>query len=156
MIPPRETIYAKLFSVLQAASNFATVSRKYTPASNLIDGQCPALFMIQVKERYHHTPTNMPPINTLHLDVVVVVSVPSMTEPVGTETVIPASLLNPVLDGIDAAFQPDNQSTGQFTLGGLVKRCYIEGEITTDEGTMAPKAMAVVPVEILLANPATA
>lgn len=112
--------------------------------------------MIQVKERYHHTPTNMAPINTLHLDVVVVVSVPSMTEPVGTETVIPASLLNPVLDGIDAALQPDNPSLNYFTLGGLVRRCYIEGEITTDEGTMAPKAMAVVPIEILLANPATA
>jgi hypothetical protein len=156
MTPARETIYAKLFSVLQGAANFQTVSRKYTPATNLTDGQCPALFMVQVKERYHHSPTNLPPLNTLHVDVVVVVSVPTMTEPTGAETVIPASLLNPVLDGIDAALQTDNPSTNQFTLGGLVKHCYIEGEIMTDEGTMAPKAMAVVPIEILLANPSTA
>ena len=59
----------------------------------------------------------------------------------------PATGLNNLLDAVQAAFAPD-APTGQFTLGGLVAWCRMEGQITKSPGDLDGQAIAVADVLI--------
>jgi hypothetical protein len=155
MTPTREQIYTALLAALKKTAGFQVITRRYVDPSTLVDAQCPALIQVEIAEHSKHTQKNMPPIATLRVDATVVVCVPSITQILGQEQDVPQALLNPILDAVDAALAPDNPSKNKFTLGGLVEHCYIEGEILKDQGVLFPKAAAVIPIEILLANPAT-
>jgi hypothetical protein len=155
MKPTREQVYLALLAKLQTVANFVTVSRRFIDPNNLTEGLCPALIQIEVDEDSKHIQRNLGPIMTLHVDVTIVVCLPQINEAIGQETQFPQTILNPIIDAIEAAFAPDNISKNKFTLGGLVEHCYIEGKIEKDQGVLFPKALAIVPVEILLANPAT-
>lgn len=155
MIPSREQIYTALLATLKKTAAFQVVTRKYVDPSTLVDAQCPALIQLEISEHSKHTHPNMSPISVLRVDATVVVCVPQITQVIGQEQDVPQQLLNPLLDAIDAALAPDNPSRSKFTLGGLVEHCYIEGEILKDQGVLFPKAAAVIPIEILLSNPAT-
>jgi hypothetical protein len=64
--------------------------------------------------------------------------------------VVPETMLNNLLDAIDAAMAPDNAQSRLFTLGGLVAWCRIVGRIEKDTGDLDGQAMARVPIEILV------
>ena len=63
----------------------------------------------------------------------------------------PTTILNPLLDTIEAALAPfaggDIAANAQ-TLGGLAYRAWIDGKIETDEGTLGGQAVAIVPIRI--------
>jgi hypothetical protein len=67
------------------------------------------------------------------------------------ELTSPATVLNPLLDAVEAALAPDPVGHVQ-TLGGLVSHCWIAGRIQTDEGVLGGQAVAIVPVEILVSG----
>jgi len=62
----------------------------------------------------------------------------------------PATILNPLLDAVEAALAP-SPATGIQDLGmpNVVQHAYISGKIETDEGVLGDQAIAIVPVEIL-------
>lgn len=64
--------------------------------------------------------------------------------------VIPASLMNPILDQVDSMFNPDNLADYALTLGGLVSHAAINGTVITDEGLLDDQAVVVIPIEILV------
>ena len=67
------------------------------------------------------------------------------------EATQPATVLNPLLDAIEAAPAPGGEGTVQ-TLGGLAEHAWIAGKIETDEGVLGGQTVAIVPVEILAAG----
>lgn len=64
------------------------------------------------------------------------------------DTIIPSSLMNPILNAVFAAFKPTPPGDRQ-TLGGIVYNVSFSGRIMTDEGLLGPQAVAVIPVEVL-------
>jgi hypothetical protein len=65
-------------------------------------------------------------------------------------TVIPSSLMNPILDQVDNMFSPNDLQDFAVTLGGLVSHVAINGEIITDEGVLGDQAISIVPIEVLV------
>lgn len=65
---------------------------------------------------------------------------------------IGASLLNEVIDALDAAFalSGEDLAIGRNTLGGLVYHCRIDGRIMKDPGDLDGDAVLIVPVKIIL------
>ena len=63
-------------------------------------------------------------------------------------------MLNPLLDAVVAALAPGGAdlAVNAQTLGGLVSHCWLAGKIETDEGALGGQAVAILPVEIVLAN----
>lgn len=64
--------------------------------------------------------------------------------------VIPASLMNPILDEVDNLFRVDDFANYSLTLNGLVSHVAINGEMITDEGVLGDQAICIVPIEILV------
>lgn len=139
---PRETLYAGLFARLVAATGVITASRRLLHWSEVSASVMPALFLAQKTEVPEHI-TGLPPRWTLTADVYLYVS---ESDP----ALAPAPLLNGLLDVVEACLAPDPISNVQ-TLGGLCSHCRIAGPVTTDEGTLGDIAVAIVPLEIVLA-----
>lgn len=139
----RENIYAALYSRLAAIPGLRTTGRKLRHWSDVDASQQPALFMTQ--GRQIATPGDpargVPTKWTLMADVYIYVRTD------GDQ--IPGTVMNPLLDALDAVMAPDNQMQRVQTLGGLVERCWIEGEIETDDGALGDQAVAIIPIRIL-------
>jgi len=136
----REPIYSALFTRLSGIAGLKTKSRILKHWNDVPPEQRPALFMSQGSE----TPTTVtgePQKWLLMVDVYVYVHTDGTTPP--------GSVLNPILDAIEAIF-PLHPITGKHTLDAPgVEWARIEGQIQTDEGTLGHQAMAVVPIQIL-------
>jgi len=135
----RETIYSALFARLSAAGPFVTTSRKLKHWNDVKPPQQPAMFQAQKTEVPQQTP-GLPTKWMLATDVYVYARAP------GSST--PSTIINPLLDAIEAALAPD-PITNKCTLGGLVQHAWIDGEIQTDEGTLGDQTVAIIPIRIL-------
>jgi hypothetical protein len=143
----REPIYAALFTRLSAAASFNTASRRLRHWSDVTSAEQPALFQAQKSEAAQRL-RGQPPKWTIDVDVYVYAQAPD-------DQTSPAAVLNPLLDAIEAALAPagaDAVTSGAQTLGGLVSHCWIAGKITTDEGVLGGQAVAIVPIEIVVAG----
>lgn len=139
----REPIYTALFALVSAATGLKTVGRRLKHFEEIGFADQPALFMVQKSETSKVT-TKMPTVWTLHVDVVL------YGTNSGQQSVAPMSSLNPIVDAISASLLPSAPTMEEQTLGGLVERCRIEGEIVTDEGSLGDQAVVVIPVTILV------
>jgi len=139
----REPIYAALFALVQSAAPFVTVSRRLRHWSDVGAAEQPALFMIQKTETAEER-RPLPVKWRASVDLYVYAQAPD-------ETTAPSTVLNPLLDALEAALAPDPVSHVQ-TLGGLVQHCWIAGRIATDEGVLGGQSVAIVPVEILVSG----
>jgi hypothetical protein len=140
----REAIYAALWALAAEAENFATASRRLRHWSDVGPAEQPALFMSEkgaVAEQ--RPPRGSPPVWKLYADLFVYVH---SADPY----LAPATILNPLLDAIEAALMPA-PATGIQDLGlpAMVQHAYIAGKIETDEGILGDQAIAIIPVEIL-------
>ncbi|NHR05729.1 hypothetical protein HA052_11010 [Chromobacterium haemolyticum] len=139
----REHIYAALFERLKAIPGLRTTSRRLKQWGDVDSSQQPALFLAQGRETA--TPGDpargVPTKWLLHPEVYLYVRT--------TGNQAPGTVMNPLLDAIEAVTKPDNPMQRVQTLGGLVERCWIEGDIETDEGTLGDQAVAIVPFRIL-------
>jgi hypothetical protein len=68
----------------------------------------------------------------------------------GSPDVIPSTQMHLCLDALDKAMLPDDPTRNIFTLGRLVYRCWIEGDIIKVPGDLDGQGMAMVPIHILL------
>jgi hypothetical protein len=140
----REPIYEALFALLSAIPGLVTTSRRLQHWSKVEPASQPALFQAEGPE--NQVPRKgFPAKVTLRCDVYLYVNT-------GNDmSVVPGPIINPLMDAIEAALAP-NPATGFQTLGGTVSHCWIEGEITTDEGVLGPQAIKIIPVFILINN----
>jgi hypothetical protein len=139
----REAIYAALFARIAGAANFVTTARRLRHWSGLTPAEQPALFMRQKSEVATVTTLGAPTVWTLLVDLYVYAHA-------GDPYVAPATVLNPLVDGVEAALAP-LAATGLQNLGlpTMVQHAYIAGKIETDEGVLRDQAVAIIPVEIL-------
>ena len=139
----RESIYAALWALAAGASSFASANRRLRHWTDLAPGEQPALFL---SEKGGHAATKVlgtPIVWSLYADFYIYVH---SSDPY----LAPATLLNPLLDAIEAVLAP-SPATGVQNLGlpTMVQHAYISGKIETDEGVLGDQAIAIVPVEIL-------
>jgi hypothetical protein len=139
----REPIYEALFALLSGAADFSTASRRLRHWSAVEAAEQPALFQVQKRETAKES-QGSPTEWRAEIDVYVYCQAPDDETP-------PTSVLNPLLDALEAALLPAGAdlATGTQSLGGLVKHCWIAGAIETDEGALGGQAVAIVPIEIL-------
>ncbi len=136
----REAIYQALFAELAAIPGLSLASRKLKHWNDVPQPNQPALFLVQKGEETQRA-SSLPPRRTLMAEVYLYARSEDPAVP-------PASLLNPLLDAVEAALLPD--ASGNQTLGGLVQHAWIEGKTETDEGVLGEQAVAIVPVTILV------
>jgi hypothetical protein len=137
----REAIYGALFAKVAAAAGFATTSRRLRHCSYVVPAEQPALFQVQKSETARRG-AGLPPKWTLALDLFVYAHA-------SDDATAAATVMNPLIDAIEAALAPDPVTNVQ-TLGGLVAHCWIAGKVETDEGVLGGQAVAIVPIEILV------
>ena len=139
----REAIYSALWSLAAGAAHFASANRRLRHWADLAPAEQPALFMSE-KGGYAVTKAlGGPTIWTLHADFYIYAH---SSDPY----LAPATLLNPLVDALEAALAP-SPATGIQNLGlpAMVQHAYIAGKVETDEGVLGDQAIAIVPVEIL-------
>ena len=139
----REPVYAALFALVQNAAPFVTASRRLRHWSDVAAAEQPALFAIQKSETAEER-RPLPVKWRARVDLYLYAQAPDELTP-------PATVMNPLLDAVEAALAPDPASHVQ-SLGGLVQHCWIAGRIETDEGVLGGQAVAIVPVEILVSG----
>lgn len=140
----REAIYTALFAKLSGIPGVVTQARKLRHWSDVPASEQPAIFCVQGNQSAQpgDPARGLPTKWTLAADIYVY----ARTD--GNQT--PGTVMNPILDAIDAELKPDNPMTRTQTLGGLVERCWIEGDIQTDEGALGDQAVAIVPIRMLV------
>jgi hypothetical protein len=139
----REIIYSALFALAASAADFATAGRRLRHWSDVAPAEQPALFMSEKGGRARVKTLGAPIEWTLYADFWIYAYS-------GDPNVAPASLLNPLLDALEAALA-SVPTTGIQNLGlpAMVQHAYIAGKVETDEGTLGDQALAIVPVEVL-------
>lgn len=137
----REAIYSALFNKVSGAAGFITASRRLQMWTELSANQQPALFQAQKGETVNQQ-KGKPPKYTLSVEIYIYAKSDDPNVP-------PSSILNPLIDAVEASITPD-PVTGVQNLGvGGVSHCWIEGKIETDEGVLGDQAIAIIPVSIL-------
>jgi hypothetical protein len=139
----REPIYRALWELARASGAFATASRRLKHWSDVSPAEQPALFMSEKGSVAKVKALGAPVLWTLFADLYIYAH---SSDPYSA----PATILNPLLDAVEAALSPV-PATGVQDLGlpALVQHAYIAGKVETDEGTLGDQAIAIVPVEIL-------
>jgi hypothetical protein len=134
----REPIYAALFAKLSSSYTFVTASRRLKHWSDVPPADQPALFLTQERE----TAATTPGLNTVWQGRASVYLYANTGENI---EIAPSTILNPMVDAIEATLKPDPISNKQ-TLGGLVQHVWIEGDIQTDEGVLGPQGVVIIPL----------
>jgi hypothetical protein len=139
----RENIITALFNLVSASASFATASRRLQLWSSVPSSEKPALFLAERSDTYARSSEALPEAVTMEVDIYL------YTDGGKDQSIVPASILNPLIDAIDTALAP-SPLTGLQTLGGLVSHCWIEGKIMKDPGDLDGDGVAVIPVKILV------
>lgn len=138
----REALFAALFAKLAAVPGLVTTSRILRHWADVQPQQQPALYMAQ-GDQTPQTRTGEPTRWLLDVQVYLYVRTSGGQ--------VPGSVLNPLLDAIEACF-PLNPATGKHDpqIPGI-EWARIEGQIETDEGTLGEQAVAIIPIRMLTA-----
>lgn len=144
----RESVMVALFARLKAmkdAGLFVTVSRRLKSFDDVPAQNQPALFMSEISQSF--TQRNGYP-RVLEMKVELYVYAQSNAVPDDESS--PGSVMNPLLDAIEAALAPDDTEGRRVcTLGGLVHHCWIEGDTREDEGVLGQQAIRVLTLSVL-------
>jgi hypothetical protein len=139
----REAIYAALFARVAGAAQFVVAARRLRHWSDVTPAEQPALFVRQKSEVAALPVPGAPTVWTLHVELYVYAHA---SDPY----LAPATVLNPLVDAVEAALAPSPVSGMQdLGLPAMVQHAGIAGKIETNEGTLRDQAVAIIPVEIL-------
>jgi hypothetical protein len=152
-----EPIYAALFALLQqqlqgSPPTFVTVGRRHVSPDELGPAQQPALFSIGVGAVDNPRPEGTPGKVTLKALLIVYAFGSALNQPPGEETELTETVINNLILAVRTALAPafPNGGFNRQTLGGLVRHCWIEGEVSVDPGVYGQQAAALIPVHILV------
>lgn len=138
----REPIAVALLNLVSATAGAVTVSRELRHFNEVQPEEMPYLCLVGGNQVVDQTTRSGPPKYLLRFDVYLYVNRKDSADPAQT-------LLNNMLDALEASLQPE-QCFPEQTLGiGTVRHCRVNGTISTDEGTLGDVAVAVVPIEVL-------
>ncbi len=146
----REPIYAALFAFFAGLTSggsplFKTATRRPSHWEQVPAEDQPALLLRprnEIAEHVKFRPTKW----VINFDLLVYVNTGASTD----DSVIPSQMLNPLLDAIEGALQPDDSVTGTCTLGGLVSYAAPHGATDIHLGSLGDEAVAVVPIRVLV------
>jgi hypothetical protein len=146
----RETVYAGVFAYFSALTQGGSPLFKFaTRDAQLWEGvapeDCPAVLMMQRAETVQR-PRGLPSKWTLNIDLYVYVHTGANNDP----DIIPSQLFNPLIDAVEAALTVTDFPSNATTLGGLVSRIAIEGEIQITEGNQGDSAVAIIPIVVVV------
>lgn len=142
-----EPVMAALFALtspLVADRTLLTASRRPKQPQETAIQDCPALYQIQGAFKAQYSQNAPGIVWDLNVAWIVVVGQNDPTQPM-----TPA--LNPIIDALCQVLKPSGADPSQ-TLGGLVAYCAIEGSIDVFEGVLADRAVALIPIRIVLAG----
>jgi hypothetical protein len=138
----REPIYAALFGLVSGAANFVTVGRRLRHWGGMAPAEQPALFMRQKEELARVPVLGAPTVWALTVEFYLYAHS-------SNHYVAPATVLNPLVDAVEAALAPPASGLQTLGLPAVVQHAYIAGKIETDEGVLRDQAVAIIPVQIL-------
>lgn len=146
----REQVYSAVFALFAGLTSgngplFKTATRRTTTFDQVLPNDTPCILFKQGPETAEYKlgrPTKWISRPTLVLYVTTDQSVDG--------TVVATQLLNPLVDAIVDAIQPDNPVTNACTLGGLVSHCAVAGNIEIIDGTLGDTAIAIIPLELVI------
>jgi|ERR1700691_1410401 len=137
----RESIMTALFNLVSGSASFVTASRRLQLWSSLSPADKPAIFQYERDDTYTNGKQYLP-IVEMNVDLYI------YTAPGMDSGITPISILNPLIDAVDAALAPSIVTKRQ-TLGGLVSHVWIDGKIMKDPGDLDGDGIAVIPIKIL-------
>lgn len=131
---PRNTIYNALLAKLQAIlpqTQVQTFSRVWRPHTSYSTAQLPAVVLDEKREGIRATDWGVLGLYHLQVDVWLYLAAATISQIPGQETVIPMDAVNDLLDLLENTPLANPPASGMpaETLGGLVQRVYIEGDI---------------------------
>ena len=137
----RETIMAALFALVSASPSFVTKSRRLQLWGSLSASEKPAIFQYERDDEYTQGKLYTT-IVTMQVDLYI------YTAPGIDSGITPISVLNPLIDAVDAALRTGVINNRQ-TLGGLVSHVWVDGKVMKDPGDLDGDGVAVIPLKIL-------
>ncbi len=141
-MPNREQIMQALFALVSGSAPFIKASRRLKLWTDVPESEKPAIFQYERDDVYSNGKQYLP-IVEMNVELYV------YTAPGMDSGVTPISILNPLLDAIDASLKPSPAAGGRQTLGGLVSHCYIDGKVMKDPGDIDGDGIAIIPIKIL-------
>lgn len=141
--PARETVMGALFALLSPTPGFASVSRRMTLPAQVAPADQPALMLWEQPET-ERIRTAAPPRHLYEVWAVIVFTNPD-------PTIAGATIINPLLDALEAQLAVDDFGRNVCSLGGLVHYARVEGTIIKETGDTDPSGLggAVVPIKIM-------
>jgi len=143
--PTREQVFQAVFNLVDGLPGFVQTTRRYTRPSAVEAINCPCLMTWEQPEK---TEGSEHGLRKRWWEVWLII-VYYNNDPYTPG----ATILNPLIDVVEAAFAPDNPVHQTQTLGGLVQAVYIDGptvkavsDVDIDHG----QGGAVIPVRILV------
>lgn len=137
----REAVYAALFAKLQTLPGIVTVSRRLQNVQDVQPESFPAAFQLQGEQQSRYS-GNTPSVFTWKADWLLYAHSDDPTVP-------PSTQLNTLIDAACALLDPPPGQNKQ-SLGGLVEYCAIDGSIQVFEGVLSDRAVAILPISIVL------
>lgn len=150
--PTRNQVMTALFALVSSAAPFAWTERKVRLWGDVPQDQRPYLGMGERQENNAGNTRGLagaPVVRTWHAEFFVYTWAKDLVGSAPPGSPVPADLLNPLLDAIEDAMQPD-ALTGRQTLGGLVTHAWIVGDTLKVPGDIDGDGMAIIPVSILV------
>jgi hypothetical protein len=144
MAASRETIINALFTKLVTSGQFNTTGRRNRDPESIAPEQTPALLLVEHTEKYAIPSPSLPAKRMINLRAIL------YTDVGDDDNAIPATVINNLLDGVDAALVPDDPTSQRCTLGGLVYSVKIDGDVIKAPGDVTGKGLAIVPLQILI------
>lgn len=143
MSTSRETIMTALFTKLQTLPGITTFSRRMTLPAQVAPGDQPCLMLWEQPEMARNV-TGLPDKRLWEAWVVIVFT---NTD----QTVAGATIINPMLDSLEALLAVDDFARNVCSLGGLVHYARIEGLIIKEMGDTDTTGLggAVIPIKIM-------
>lgn len=146
----REAIWTAFFGLffpsltVPGGGPFKIVSRRLRHYDDVLPGSQPALYVLQNHETAEARDRGLPTKWTLRGELFIY----ARNEPSGLDQG-GGSVLNPLIDAVETALFPVPAHGNVQSLGGLVSRAFIDGEVEVYEGNLDNQAVAIIPVRII-------
>lgn len=137
----REEVFAALYAELKTLPGLMTVSRRLVSIEDVPDENFPAAYQMQGNQKLEFQGAT-PTLNAWSASWLLYVREPDTTQ-------APSTALNALIDAACGVLQPA-APFARNTLGGLVEYVAIDGDIEVFEGVLGDRALAILPLKIVL------
>lgn len=141
-MPTREAVFSALLTALtNGVPGLTTYSRRMQLPGNMSPGILPALLL---REEFEVIENKGNLVNRVWDATIFLVFRNT------SQTVPGATIINPLLELVEAALAPDDRAHNTFTLGGLVHYARIEGRIVIESGDVDATGLggAIIPLKL--------